>query len=134
VRLSRGAREEARALLHRLAADTANGIARVLDAGELRARGGFPGAAFLVALRPGYTAGTATSGPLITPSAVRGMHGYLNDLPDMRATFLIAGPGVPAGRAVGTIDMRDVAPTLAAILGVRLPAAEGRDLFPGDGT
>jgi hypothetical protein len=41
---------------------------------------------------------------------------------------------VPAGRAVGTIDMRDVAPTLAAILGVRLPAAEGRDLFPGDGT
>ena len=29
----------------------------------------------------------------------------------------------------GRVDMRDVAPTLAAALGLRLPQAEGRDLL-----
>ena len=56
-------------------------------------------------------------------------HGYLADVPAMRAAFFVAGPGIPAGRSLGEIDMRDVAPTLAGVLGVRLPAAEGRDLI-----
>ena len=45
----------------------------------------------------------------------------------MDATFVIAGPAVPAGADFGRIDMRDVAPTLAARLGLFLPAAEGHD-------
>jgi hypothetical protein len=47
----------------------------------------------------------------------------------MRATFIIDGPGIAAGRGLGLIDMRDVAPTLAHRLGIRLALAEGRDLF-----
>jgi hypothetical protein len=40
-------------LLQQLAADPANGIAQVLDADALHARGGFPDAAFLVDMKPG---------------------------------------------------------------------------------
>ena len=36
----------------------------------------------------------------------------------------IIGPGVPAGRSLGVIDMRDVAPTLARRLGLTLPTAK----------
>jgi hypothetical protein len=47
----------------------------------------------------------------------------------MDSTFLIAGPGIPVGRSLGPIDMRDIAPTLATILGIRLAEAEGHDVL-----
>jgi hypothetical protein len=34
------------------------------------------------------------------------------------------GKGVPTGRDLGVIDMRAIAPTLARIMGARLPDAE----------
>jgi predicted AlkP superfamily pyrophosphatase or phosphodiesterase len=116
-------------VLTRVAGDSANGVAGILDAPKLRSEGGFPEASFYVTLRPGFTTGGAMTGPLMTPSTVRGMHGYLNTLPEMRASFFIAGPGIPAGKSLGEVDMRDIAPTLAALLGVSLPKAEGRNLL-----
>jgi predicted AlkP superfamily pyrophosphatase or phosphodiesterase len=121
---------EVRALLDRLAADPAHGIDRVLDAAALRDRGGFPTAAFLVGLKPDWDAGSSLSGPLVGAPSVAGMHGHLPDLPDLHAAFFVVGPGVPAGRALGVIDMRDIATTMARRLGLALPAAEGRVLWP----
>jgi predicted AlkP superfamily pyrophosphatase or phosphodiesterase len=119
-----------RALLDRLAADPANGIDRVLDAAALRARGGFPTAAFVVGLKPDWHAGSSLSGPLVGKATMAGMHGHLPDLPDLHASFFVVGPGVPAGRALGLIDMRDIATTLARRLNLSLPAAEGKELWP----
>lgn len=119
-----------RALLDSLAADSANGIARVLERAELARLGGFPSAEWLVAFRPGYRVGARLRGPL-RAAVGGGWHGYLPGEPEMRATFLIAGPGIPAGLDLGVVDMRDVAPTLAARLGVVLAAAEGRDRLAG---
>ena len=119
-----------RALLDRLAADPAHGIDRVLDAAALRARGGFPTAAFLVGLKPDWHAGSSLTGPLVGKAAMAGMHGHLPDLPDLHASFFVVGPGVPAGRALGLIDMRDIATTLARRLNLSLPAAEGKELWP----
>jgi hypothetical protein len=42
----------------------------------------------------------------------------------MNSSFFITGPGVRAGKAVGAVDMRSIAPTLATFLGVELSAAE----------
>jgi hypothetical protein len=118
-------------LLARLAADPANGIDRIIPENELHARGGFPGVAFLVALRPGFVTGDAVSGNVVTSSAsVRGMHGYWPDQPEMNASFFILGPGIPAGHSLGLIDMRAIAPTLAQILGLPLPSAEAKNLLP----
>ena len=110
-------------MLQNLAADPESGVARVLSAAEIGKLGGFPDAAFLVELKPGYQLGYAFSGPLITAAPSTGMHGYLPDRPEMRASFFIMGPGIARGKQLGVIDMRQIAPTLAAILGVPLPAA-----------
>ena len=39
-----------------------------------------------------------------------------------------AGPGVPK-KALGEIDMRDIAPTVAKIMDVKLPTATGKPLL-----
>ena len=122
-------RDKVSALLRTLAADSANGIAHVIDASELRDRGGFSGAAFLVNLREGYAMGTNVKGPLVSGAVIRGMHGFLPDDQRLDASFFIAGPGIARGRDIGRIDQRDVAPTVAALLGVALPMAEGRDVL-----
>jgi len=117
------ARDRVGRMLQNLAADPESGVARVLTAAEIGKLGGFPDAAFLVELKPGYQLGYAFSGPLVTPAPSTGMHGYLPDRPEMRASFFIMGPGIARGKLLGVIDMRQIAPTLAAILGVPLPAA-----------
>ncbi len=47
----------------------------------------------------------------------------------MDSAVFIAGRGVPRGRVIDRMDMRDIAPTLARLAGIALPGAEGRDLF-----
>lgn len=118
------------ALLAKLAGDPANGIDRIIGEDELHARGGFPDAAFLVALRPGFVTGEGVSGDLVTTSTYKGMHGYWPDVPDMNSSFFILGVGIPAARSIGQIDMLSIAPTLAQILGVRLAAAESKPILP----
>ena len=49
---------------------------------------------------------------------VGGTHGYLPSHPELLASLFIAGPGIKRGLDLGLIDMRSIAPTLAACLGV----------------
>ena len=119
-----------RALLAKLAADPANGIDRVLEGEELHRKGGYPNASFFVGLKPGWHTGSALSGPVVSSVKAGGTHGELPDLPDLRASFFLVGPGVPAGKNLGLIDMRDVAPTLAKAAGLSLPTADGKALLP----
>jgi hypothetical protein len=116
-------------LLAKLAADPANGIDRIIPEAELHARGGFPDAAFFVALRPGFFTGENVSGDLVTAAKSKGTHGYWPDLPAMNSSFFVIGPGIPAAHSLGPIDMRAIAPTLAQFLGVALPAVEAAPLF-----
>jgi predicted AlkP superfamily pyrophosphatase or phosphodiesterase len=109
-------------LLDELRADPANGIARVLTREELERAGAFPDAEFVVELAPGYYAGTALIGDLRTPASSKGTHGYLPERPEMYASFFMKGNQI-AARNVGIIDMRQIAPTFAAVLEVELPYA-----------
>lgn len=124
-----GTAQRVAALLEAVVKDSKSGLERLVSGDEIRRMGGCTDAAMVVEAKPGYTHGAYTSGPLVTDASTRGMHGYLPDRKEMNATFLLAGPGVPRGRSFGEIDMRDVAPTLAGILGVRMKEAEGRDLL-----
>jgi predicted AlkP superfamily pyrophosphatase or phosphodiesterase len=121
------ARDRAREVLRRLASDPTSGIDRVLEGPEATALNGFSGAALVVGLKPGFRTGGALTGAVTRSGTAGGTHGYLPNHRDMEASFFIAGPGIPAGHNLGRIDMRDVAPTLAGLLGVTLPGAEGRD-------
>jgi predicted AlkP superfamily pyrophosphatase or phosphodiesterase len=121
---------QVRELLGKLAGDPTNGIDRVLEADELHNRGGFPQASFFVGLKPGWRTGSTLDGPVLSKTKIGGAHGELPDLPDLRAAFFLIGPGIPAGRSLGLIDMRDIAPTLAHAVGLSLPSAAGKNLFP----
>jgi hypothetical protein len=52
------------------------------------------------------------------------MHGFLPSNPEMRSSFFMVGPRAAKGRALGEIDMRRIAPTLADVLHVQLQGAE----------
>jgi len=120
-------RAKVAALLARLAADPASRIAQVITEPAIVAAGGNPRAAFYVNLKIGALATPflGSAQPLVLPSSsYKGMHGYFPAAPEMRSTFLIAGPGIAKARDLGEIDMRAIAPTLAKVMGASLPDAE----------
>ncbi|MEV4935334.1 alkaline phosphatase family protein [Sphingobium sp. LMA1-1-1.1] len=115
-----------RALLDRLAADPAYGIARIADRAQIAQMGGNPLAAFYVDLQPDFVTDIfrGPAAPLVAPAPIKGMHGYFPGPAHLQSTFLLMGEGIPAGRKLGQVDMRAIAPTLARIMGAGLPDAE----------
>lgn len=111
-------------LLKRLASDPGNGVERIWTRDEIREARGFPQAEFLVAFRNGYEFGSSYDPPLVSKPSNLGTHGYPPDRPEMRAAFFLVGPGIRAAHSLGEIDMRQIAPTLAAVLHVTLKDAE----------
>jgi predicted AlkP superfamily pyrophosphatase or phosphodiesterase len=121
--------QQVRAMLDKLAADPANGIAKILDREAMKQRGAFPDAAFLVVLKPGYYTGAATRGDLVTvvPGS-RGSHGFSPEYPEMHSSFFAVGAEIARHRDLGVVDMRQIAPTVAKILKVQMPTAKAAPL------
>jgi predicted AlkP superfamily pyrophosphatase or phosphodiesterase len=124
-------RAKVREVLAALAADPQNGIEEVIEEAEIQKRGGNPNAAFYVTLKPGFRMLGGSTPPLLAPAKPGGAHGYAPTLTEMNAAFFIVGPGITAGRSLGEIDLRDVAPTLAGLMRAKLPDAEGKPLQLG---
>lgn len=121
--------QQVRALLTKLAAEPENGIVAILERDAIKQAGGFPDAAFLVVFKPGYVTGAGTSGSLVTViQGSRGSHGFSPEFPEMRASFFIAGAGIASQRDLGIIDMRQIAPTVARILKLKMPTAKAAPL------
>lgn len=116
------------ALLQHLAADPTNGIDHILTRDEIKSARGFPEASFFVSFKIGYELGYNFTPPLISAPAYKGMHGYLPSNDEMLSSFFLVGPGVIHGKTVGELDMRQIAPTLAQILRIKLPNAESGPL------
>jgi predicted AlkP superfamily pyrophosphatase or phosphodiesterase len=117
------ARAEVEKQLKQLAADPANGIDHIMDRKELASLGAAPNADFAVDMKPGFTIGTGEA-PGVVAIKPGGTHGYSPEHPEMRASFVIAGPGIKRGVSLVEIDMRSIAPTLAKVLGSSLPTAD----------
>jgi predicted AlkP superfamily pyrophosphatase or phosphodiesterase len=113
-------------LLDRLAANPANGIAKVADKAEVAAMGGNPQASFAVNLKPGFVTDVfrGPAAPVVAHSPVKGMHGYFPGPANLQSTLLLMGKGVAPGKNLGQVDMRAIAPTLAKVMGASLPDAE----------
>lgn len=69
--------------------------------------------------------GDATTGD---PKGYYGTHGYLASDPELDGIFIASGYGIKPGTKLGKIRNRDVAPTVAELLGVPLPNVEGHAL------
>jgi predicted AlkP superfamily pyrophosphatase or phosphodiesterase len=118
-----------KALLDKLAADPNLGINRVIDADEIARMGGTGRASFWIDFKLGYEAGYNAQASAVYASSQKGTHGWFPDHPEMRATFIITGPGAAKHGALGEIDQRDIAPTIAHVLGLAMPSADGKSLF-----
>jgi hypothetical protein len=83
----------------------------------------------LLTAKDGYSFTGATGGPVTAEIPQQaGSHGYLASDPDMDPIFIASGYGVRAGARLGRIANIDVAPTIADLLGVRLPTAKGTQI------
>lgn len=133
IRLARKDDEASRKILdgvmRELAQDGRNAIMAVLTGEEARARGGFPDADYVLISHKGYEIRDDADGEFIrTELTQKAQHGYNEEFPEMRASFLLAGEGVEEG-VVDDMRLIDVAPTLAALMGAELPDAEGRNVL-----
>ncbi len=112
------------------------GIDRVIDAREAHALGmptpdENPGMGDLI-LYPknghsfrGEVAGAETKGPAVNYS---GSHGYFNGDRELDGIFIAHGAGIRRGVEVERVRNLDVAPTIARLLALPLPGADGRVL------
>jgi hypothetical protein len=118
------AREKVKALLDGLASDSANGVAEILDADAIRVLGGDPAAQFWITMKAGFMVSPTLQPSIVSVVSARGAHGHAPTLPEVAATFIIAGEGIRAGHDLGSIDMRSIAPTLARVMSVPFATAE----------
>lgn len=114
--------EKVRAVITAAARNPDYGIGRVWSHEEVVARGGMPDALFMLEPAPGWRFVGGTRQVVIQVPGT-GAHGQFPDQPALYSTFMLVGPGGAAGRNLGIIDMRQIAPTIARLLGVSLPAA-----------
>lgn len=118
-----------KAVMDRLAENKDMGILEVLDGQAAKARGGFPQAAYVLVSQKGYELRDDVDGEYCrTRTTQKAQHGYSEEFPEMRASFMLYGEGIAKGN-IEDVRLIDVAPTLAHIMGFVLPEAEGRNLL-----
>lgn len=111
------------------------GVDRIIEPAEYAALGmpspkDNPQMADLVLVaKPTYGfAGGAEGEPVVdvVDGMTIGMHGYVADDPDMNAIFIAWGRGIRKGVRLETLKNVDVAPTVAALLGLKLEDVDGK--------
>ncbi|HTH46514.1 MAG TPA: alkaline phosphatase family protein [Candidatus Limnocylindria bacterium] len=85
----------------------------------------------LLYAKPGYAFQASTAGDQVVQESLTylGTHGYPNDDPKLDGIFLASGYGIKPGAKLDRIANLDVAPTVAELLGLKLPNPSGRVLF-----
>lgn len=131
IRLKNPADEAARTRLAQavkaLAEDPDSGILEAVDREGALARGGFPLAEYVLVSKKGYEIRDNVTGPYCTTKLhQKAQHGYSEEFEEMRASFMVEGEGIRAGENLGAMNLIDIAPTLAAVMGFELPQAEGK--------
>jgi hypothetical protein len=100
-------------------------VTAMIDArteGMDRGLGGPQGGDVYFDLARGYQPSGETDAALFEVRRPAGEHLLDPERPEMQPVFLVTGNGVAAGTELGRIRQIDVAPTLAALLGIDPPA------------
>ena len=81
--------------------------------------------------KEGYVFGDTASGelPFVEKPERGGSHGHSASLPSLHAMFVAWGSGIRAGAALGDIENTSVAPTIARLLNLPMPDADGKPLI-----
>jgi len=96
-------------------------VGKIVERRDLEALEADPDAELMIEASPGFCFSDRLEGPVISDFPQdRGAHGYLPTLPGMEAVFIAVGQGCAPGKNLGRISLREIAPTLARMMG--LPA------------
>lgn len=98
---------------------------RILERADLDTWGADRDAVFGVEPMVGYVLDGRLAPPFAQPHSRAAGHGYRPDTPGMETGFIARGPGIRAGGVLPVTNTIDVAPTIALILGLDLPDAQG---------
>lgn len=101
----------------------------VFDREQLDRMGVDPAAALAIAPAPGISISVAATGAALRPAS-GGNHGFDPRLPELHTGFIASGAGVGQGVKVARMGLVDVAPVVAALLGLDFDAPDGV-LLPG---
>ncbi|HUZ45408.1 MAG TPA: ectonucleotide pyrophosphatase/phosphodiesterase [Terriglobia bacterium] len=112
--------ENRRSLQKAVARLVASGAVReVIDRKKLESLGADPDAELMLDAAPDFYFSDRSTGPLIEESAKdHGTHGHLPSVAGMEAGLVVGGPGIKPGKNLGRISLTQVAPTLAARMGL----------------
>ncbi len=98
---------------------------RFVERAELDAVGADPRVPFALTAVNGVRLGGATAGEPVRGSS-GGTHGYFpSDMPEILTGFVAWGAGVRTGMVLPSMDLTDVAPLIATLLGVRFAPLDG---------
>ncbi|MGB8522654.1 MAG: alkaline phosphatase family protein [Candidatus Acidiferrales bacterium] len=110
-----------------LAGTEGSGIRRIASHDEIVAMGGDPNAFLALEANDGTSFAAGYTGDLKGPSRGGGTHGYFPDRKEMRASMIFYGPAIAPGK-LDHARLIDVAPTVAAWLGLKLGPTDGSPL------
>ncbi len=100
------------------------GLFRIVEADELAERGADPDSPLALAAEPGAFFGGDTGGEAIRARG-GGAHGYFPDFHQIHTGFVAWGAGVEPGPLIPIMGMEDIAPVVAALLGIPFDAPDG---------
>lgn len=101
---------------------------RIIDRKQLDRIGGNPEVALALSGENGASFGNDNQGPATQPGK-GGAHGYYPDFQHIRTGFIITGPGIRKGGMVNEMNLRDITPLLAKLLGLDMKNIDGK--IPG---
>jgi predicted AlkP superfamily pyrophosphatase or phosphodiesterase len=118
--LEEPAPEDQRALRRAVARLVEQGAVReVIDRKKLESLGADPDAELMLDAAPNFYFSDRSTGPLVQESAKdHGTHGHLPSVAGMEAGLVARGPGIKPAKNLGSISLTQIAPTLAARLGL----------------
>jgi predicted AlkP superfamily pyrophosphatase or phosphodiesterase len=109
-------------------------VAEVVNREKLARLESDPDAELMLEAVPGLTFSDRTQGPVLSDSPKdRGTHGYLPTRAGLEATFIATGREIAAGKNLGRLSLKQIAPTLANLMGlpVDISAPEQRPVELG---
>ncbi len=103
---------------------------RIFNKQALEKIGADPTAELAISPILGIAIGGAVKDTVLLPSLQKGTHGYYPDAPELMTGFIAIGAGLHAGTVIHEMGTQDVAPIIAALLGLPFKSPDGV-LHPG---
>lgn len=107
--------------------DPDNGIAAIYSAKKARDLGADPECTFMLEARRGFYFQNELDMGMI-PEVQRATHGFHPDRKGYQTVFMAVGPDIIPDHEIGEMSLLDEGPTMAELMGLSLPEADGRIL------